>query len=247
MSESGYYYRLLTGFLNDPVYYQLDKHMTSQELAARRFRVFKKYMPQCMWPKREKACDVESVPRAYHIYKGKCIPCPRNTFTACSKDHAHIREIIGSSRDPFGRHISLCARALRIVVKSTGLPGWTLWNQSLLVQEIRRRAKQLCYIHGKERICARCNCAKLPLEAIGADAAQFFKASSTSHAAPRATFFINFLLKKHPNAVVAVARSQRTHGCIATSRKHVPANYVAVEMSDILAAIAFARRDRRFC
>ena len=46
--------------------------------------------------------------------------------------------------------------------------------------------------------------------------------------------------------MVAIARTKKAKCFIASSRKHVPATYQAVTMSDMQSAISFARRDIRF-
>ena len=85
------------------------------------------------------------------------------------------------------------------------------------------------------------------MEAITADAAQFFKDSATKHAIDRTCFYVGFVLKKHPNAVVAIAKSIKAKGFIATSKKHVPASYDTVDVHDILRALEFStRHDRNF-
>ena len=84
---------------------------------------------------------VENLPRAYLLYKSKCVRCPSNNFFKCTKQHAHQREIIGSAMDPAGHALSLCSRALRILIRASGKPQCTLWNQSFLVDEVRRRSR----------------------------------------------------------------------------------------------------------
>eukprot|EP00974_Lingulodinium_polyedra_P101767 9856821-Lingulodinium_polyedra.AAC.1 len=98
MEEYGYYLRLKEGSLDDKTYYSIDKRLDHEGLAKQRIKLFKRCVPRKAWP-RVKA-DPGQIPNAYHIYKGKCMPCPKNDYVKCTKSHSHEREIIGSSADP---------------------------------------------------------------------------------------------------------------------------------------------------
>lgn len=170
---------------------------------------------------------------------------PNNHFQRCTKQHAHVREIIGAARDPAGRAIATCARALRILIKESKRPQWTLWNQAELVSEVQRRARILVYQHGQEYRC-QCGRSKMPMEMVCADAAQFFKSAKTGTSIERAAALIKHLQHRIPHAVVAVAPTKRSKGFIAKSKKLVPASYTAVQLEDVLAAMKYASKDRSF-
>ena len=125
------------------------------------------------WPK--SLPQPKAVPSAYRLYKSKCLPQPFNGFKRCCKEHAHAREIISCANDQLGPPLRICAKALRVMIKESHLPGWTLWNQSKVVQEITSRVKKLKFCPGCEHQCVICGKEKLPLEAVCADAAQFLK------------------------------------------------------------------------
>eukprot|EP00974_Lingulodinium_polyedra_P088565 8588034-Lingulodinium_polyedra.AAC.1 len=200
MSPQGYYYRLKKGFVDDDEFYEVREHMTKEKLAKERRRRFRRYMKKRWWPKGCNDFNENNSPKAYHCYKGKCIPNPGNDLEKfCDKPHAHEREIISCAQDPSGTAISTCARALRFMVRSSGKPSWTLWRQADIVEEMRRKIKILKFRKGFERICL-CGKEKLPLEAITADAAQFFKSSKTKHAVERTKYLIRDVKRKMPEA-----------------------------------------------
>ena len=112
--------------------------MEQREEAERETRT-RELLPK-RWHRR-RPFQPEDLPRAYLTPKGKCMS-PSGGLS-CTRQHAHEREIIGNSRDPLRKVLGKAARALRLARMLSGLPSWTLWNQSRLVIDINKQFYRL--------------------------------------------------------------------------------------------------------
>ena len=84
------------------------------------------------------------------------------------------------------------------------------------------------------------------MEAICADAAQFFKIQKI-HAIERSDELFRQLKRKMANATVAVANTNKSKGYIVKDPKFVPKGYKSISFDDIKGALKFAVSDRYFC
>ena len=85
------------------------------------------------------------------------------------------------------------------------------------------------------------------MEAVCAEAAQFFKNSKTSHAIKRSDQLFEQLARKMKDVTVAVANSKRAKGYVVKEPRFVPKGYKAISINDVKGALNFAALDRRFC
>ena len=84
----GYNYRLYTCFFKDEEFFKFRSDLSPDDVVRKRRKMFKKYLGDKNWKLRAEFGS-DNLPKAYHIYKSKCLPNPHNKFQLCSKSHAH--------------------------------------------------------------------------------------------------------------------------------------------------------------
>ena len=115
--------------------------------------------------------------KAYLTVKGKCLD-KQHGGLACTKAHAHEREIVSNYNEPQKPVLRLCARALRLAKKLSGEPSWTLWSQSDITHEFFVRYNKLVRLEALKEMCFSCREKKPETVMCKFDATQFFKNAS---------------------------------------------------------------------
>ena len=185
--------------------------------------------------------------RAYRNYKGGCLH--KSLYEhglACRRAHAQERKVVSAAADPLLQGPSRWARALRLCMYMSGLPMWTLWNQSLLTSALIQRCTKLCYIKRFQYTCP-CGSAKCcTLSAVKVDASQFLKSASTSRSWDRAKVFLDDLAKKRECNHIAVKRSKKAYCIFVQKVSKCPKGFSLVSFNDILADLRFYGDDCLF-
>ena len=102
---------MVKNFLDDPKHYKFKAAENNESFLSRKMHLFEKYIPEKY---RKRLCgNVSQLQYCYLNYKNKCHS--EDGGLACTKSHAHDREIVSDVANPCKRFLRLVARAFRIV------------------------------------------------------------------------------------------------------------------------------------
>ena len=205
-------------------------------------------LPQSLCIRRD--IHVKELPKAYHNYKGKCL-AEDTAGLSFKKPHCHEREVVAAASDPLLRKLSMCARAIRLAKKYSGDPGWTLWNQSKVTEEILCKAHKLEYLRDSRGapLWRKCPCGEnrcSPMAVVKVDAAQFFKQASVPRAEARAKEMFQRLATQKKCLGVAVKQSSRAAGQLWIRGKHIGEGSKKFTFDELSQAMAFCGKDNLF-
>jgi len=242
VSCQGYRYRLAKCFAEDPEHYRIRPDLDATAVAARKHELIKEHMPSNFAVEH---VVPDSMPTAYLTVKRKCLHSSGRGL-ACTKQHAHDREIIANHREPAWRGMVLAARALRLAKKLSQEPSWTIWNQSQLPEEVAARLDKLCKPPEFER---KCPCGKRKsndLQAAKIDASQFFKDASVSRGVERTCQFLTRLQGRTGKTAVAVSRGKKADGRLCRACNPDTRTHQTCSFKSIRRCIQLAASDRLF-
>ena len=170
VATQGYHDRMVRNFLYDPSTYRVRADWTIGDVLLFHERCLVEHVP-FRFRQRDGVRD-DQIPFPYILPKRKCLGARYGM--ACSKDHAHIREIVSSYHHPAKQFLRCAARCLRILQRSSGMASWTIWNSSRLRDTLFERVNKLARVDQFWSRCP-CGCTKpWPVSLAKFDAAQFF-------------------------------------------------------------------------
>lgn len=138
MPRDLYYRMLYDNFMDDPKHYHV-LHTNALDIVDRQFWSHLAFCPR--WARRRRSawsCDV--LPRAYVNLKRKCFNAEG---LVCTKQHAHVREIISNFRSPLRKPFKILSRGIQCVIKTSGRSNWEVWSLRDAPEQLRARVNRL--------------------------------------------------------------------------------------------------------
>lgn len=243
VDKYGYWFRLHECYLNDPRHYKRRADLTPADAAAIKTNVMYVFLDARLHKDVEITADV--LPYAYHTYKGKCLHKDKRGL-ACSRDHAHEREIVSNCKEPLHALLSRSARALRLAKKLADEPTWTLWSQNDIARTVHDRVRKLVVVPAFRAVCPCGKTKPNSLSCAKIDASQFFKDASTDRGRSRTRKFLARLERATGQNAVLVRNGSKADGLLCKAFRKCPKQYVMVTFEDILQCMDFACSDTLF-
>ena len=175
MDTEGLQLRALHMYLDKPSHYAVQFRFSHAEIYRKNVELVKKFVPERF----HGTLDTFSreVPRAYPVYKGKCLQLTPPCF-CCTKSHQHERDITADHLHIAKKFMQKAARACRLAKLCSTDKYWTLANMSEVSLYISKAYEKLrivpCFEH--ECPCGRKKDSCLTM--VRCDASSFFSNAS---------------------------------------------------------------------
>jgi hypothetical protein len=237
MNPLAYQFRLVDTFLNDPKTYTVES-LTCTDACQFRSDLFA-HIPKTFL--RHMHFNISTLPRAYALYKSKCLD---GSSWKCERDHNHERIIVSCFQDASRNWNKSLGKALRVLLQKGPWQTQSLWNQSMLATEIRRRFATLKHGKFERRVCQHCACEKKAVAAVKIDATSFYTQPNLVRVLDRAKMLVQDCTKRGWDRAVFPKPHMKGPCFLANEKSFIPTTHKAVTFDLVLMALGTLKDDR---